>query len=457
MRMRLTPVIALVLVVTACGAAETGRSGAASVEPVVEGVVARCDEVPTIHAPDEWYRDEPVYVGNEMPVAEVQAWAAGQPGFEEVWIDRDRRGWIAVAFSQDAQARQADLQAAFPGVGVVAVPVDWTKAELVAVQDRVLEELRGSGDLGSGISVTQGVVAIGFGVLTEERLAAVEDAFAGERVCVEGADPAGLPVEGPQQTSGDGWRLLADEPEVGLPYRTGLATDETSYQALWAAIGLAAERPAVDFDAQIVIWFGAVYGSSCPDLRLDDVVVDRDRALVHAEIIILGQPLGCTDDANARAYVVALDRARLVPGPFAIQLGAEDPPAGVPEERTLVAADLSVPGAVAAADAVGQDPALAEPSGARSGDIIETGYPWTYRMDARCGTEWLGVLNGVAWRREVPAGSELVPDPWRAAVADDGTLQLEVTIEPGSPPTATAVENGHLVVYEPADEPPPPC
>ena len=168
-------------------------------------------------------------------------------------------------------------------------------------------------------------------------------------------------------------------------------------------------------------------------------------------------PAACTDDTNPCAYVVAVDRAMLVPGPCAIQLGAEDP-CGASGERTLVDADLSVPGAVAAAAAVGADPALAGPSGARSGDIIETGYPTTYRLDARCGVEWLGVLNVAAWRTEVPASSvEHVPDPWRAAVAADGTFQLEVTVEPRSPPTAAAVANRHRVVYEPASESPPAC
>jgi len=203
-----------------------------------------------------------------------------------------------VAFSRDARPRQADLEALFPDVGVVAVSVDWTMDELRALQERVAQEFGGSDGVSSGILVTHGVVSVGFGVLTEERVASVVDAFAGERICVEGADPAGAPADGSQQTSGDGWRLLADEPEVGDVYRTGLATDEASYRALWADIGLTGPRPDVDFDAEIVIWFGAVYGSSCPNLRLDDVVVKRERALVHAEIVLVDRPSACTADAT---------------------------------------------------------------------------------------------------------------------------------------------------------------
>ncbi len=160
---------------------------------------------------------------------------------------------------------------------------------------------------------------------------------------------------------------------------------------------------------------------------------------------------------HPRAYVVAVDRATLPTGPFAIQLSAEDPPSGAPEERIRVDADLSIPGAVAAADDIGNDPAPAEPETLRSGDTIEPGYPVTFRMDVRCGIEWLGVLNDVSWRTAVPAGSiKHVPVAWREEVAD-GVFEVEVTIRTGSPPTATAVANGHKVVYQPAAAPPPAC
>ena len=42
--------------------------------------------------------------------------------------------------------------------------------------------------------------------------------------------------------------------------------------------------------------------------------------------MIPGNPRACTDDANPRAFVVALARDRLPEGAFAVQLDAEDPP-----------------------------------------------------------------------------------------------------------------------------------
>ena len=59
----------------------------------------RCEDVPPITAPADWYRDSPIYVGNEMPIEAIQQWASGQPGFQELWIDRQHHGWITVGFT----------------------------------------------------------------------------------------------------------------------------------------------------------------------------------------------------------------------------------------------------------------------------------------------------------------------------------------------------------------------
>jgi hypothetical protein len=74
------------------------------------------------------------------------------------------------------------------------------------------------------------------------------------------------------------------------------------------------------------------------------VVIDRDRALVHTRIVNVTDASACTSDANPRAYLVAVERAALPVGPFAIQLDADGPPPGAPGERTEVTRDLTKPG-----------------------------------------------------------------------------------------------------------------
>jgi len=430
-----------------------------SADAPARAAIPRCENVPPLSAPAEAYRDAPIYVGNEMPVEAVRDWAIRQPGYEDIWIDREHNGWVAVAFSQDAAARQRDLEREFPDVGVVAVPVDWTTAELEALQRRIHETLPPDVVGASGTLVMQGVVMIGVGVLTPERVALVEAKFSGERVCLEGMDPADAPAPGPQQPAGLGWRLLATEP-TGHPYRTGIAWDAASLQGLWAEAGVLAPIPAIDFTTEVVIWFGAVYGSSCPDLRLDDVVVDGQRRIIHAEIVNVDAAIGCTADANPRAYLVAVQRSAL-PGPtFAIQLAADDPPGGVPEERTLVDADLRVPGSVAAPEQVHPDPQLMQPGPnfVGSGDTIETDIPIDYRLTVRCGVEWLGTLNDVTWRTDVPAGAiDWIPPAWEQAVALDDSIVVTVVMSPGPDPTVTATANGLALIYQPAREPAPAC
>lgn len=360
-RLRLCSLLVVAVLVTACGDEEaavrsedvvpessstsTGpEAGSASSGDALPFDLQRCPtEMALASAPEAWYREEPVYVENEMPVEEVRAWATQQPGFEDIWIDREHNGWISVAFSEGAEARQVELEERFPGVGVVAVPVDWTEGELVALRDEAFGAMRDAGfEVGGSHGVHTGLVEVWVGELVEERLAPLAP-FAGPRLCVVGVEPQDVIRPSPQPESGDGWRLLGTQ-RTGDSYRTGVATTDEQYASLWREAGLDGDLPAVDFDDEVVIWFGAVYGSGC-EIRMDDVVFDLERRVVHGDFVIPGVHQGCNSDANPEAYVVAVERSSLPEAPFDVQLDADDPPLGAPEERTTVSEDLRTPGA----------------------------------------------------------------------------------------------------------------
>jgi len=304
-----------------------------------------CRDVPRLSAPAEAYRDKPVYVADEGPVAEVRAWAESQPGYETIWIDRDRFGWISVGFTEGADARQEDLEEEFAGVGVVAVPMEHTGEELQSLAKRVFwrlvplvaEPLR----ITASGSASRGVAAVGVPGLTDEIRDEITRRFSGEPLCVSGLEPG--PPPGPQPQEGDGWRLLADE-GTGVLLGVGLAADAAGLADLLTEIGLGALDLEVDFDKYVVVSFGAVYSSSCPDIRLDDVVVDG--AVVYPEIVVVTPSNYCTLDAIPHTYVVALERARLPSGPFVIQTEVEMPSYAKPKQRLRVDADLSKPGSV---------------------------------------------------------------------------------------------------------------
>lgn len=414
--------------------------------------LVRCesDNVGVTAAP-ELYRDEPVYVGNEMPTAEVQTWAQNKPGFEGIWIDRSHNGWITVAFSQDADQRQTELEETFPGVGVVAVAVDWTKAELEQLREDAFAAMSDAGfDAGGGVHISSGVVYVMVGELSEERLAPLAP-FAGPRLCVEGLESEDVVPEGPQPTEGDGWRLLGTG-RTGASYRTGIATTPDQYEALWDASGLSGGPAGVDFEHEVVIWFGAVYGSGC-DIRMDDVVSDVEQHLVHAAFVVPGSPQACNADANPKAYVVAVERGRLPEGRFAIQLNATDPPQGVPEERTVVDADLRSPGSVASDEQIGADPEL---TGAAergyvvtAGGVMETGYPALYDLDLSCPFDLLGPFNGVTWQANTQDLAAHPPEAWTAGADNRGIVEVELLLEE-APARLTVTANGHTESYEPS-------
>jgi hypothetical protein len=442
--------------------ASPGVAADPSASPAAAGVPF-CSDVPEIVIPAERFRDTPVYIGNEQPTGELRRWARQQPGFQDLWIDRDHLGWVVLAFSEDAEARQADLEREFPGVGAVAVKVDWTTKELEALQQKAVVQPR---DLvqGTGTDILKGVVFIMVGVLEPGRVAEIGRRFAGDRVCIDGIDPATVPAPGPQPQAGDGWRLLGDA-KVGAPYRTGIAADRSSFKALWKQARMPGRPPTVDFEREVAIWFGAVYGGSCPAIRLDDVVVDTDAALVHPLIVQTEPVMACTDDANGHAYLVALDRDRLPAPPFRIQLQAGDPPLGATREITLVDADLREPGSVPGPGEVRTIKPPQDQRLVRSGDIVEPGFPAQVVLDARCGFEWLGQLNDIWWRTEVAAGETAwVPDAWGPAVDAEGMLEVTVLLRQADDPAVTdgqpraeATLNGQTVVYQATTEAPPAC
>ena len=185
---------------------------------------------------------------------------------------------------------------------------------------------------------------------------------------------------------------------------------------------------------------------------MDDVVFDIDRSIVHGDFVVPGAHHACNDDANPEAYVVAVQRDRLPAEPFAVQLDADDPPAGVPEERTVVDADLRAPGSRASDDQIGVDPALVDrPDRGHvisAGDVVEVGYPALYRLDLGCAFEVIGPFNGITWRSRAPDLSADPPAAWTAEADDAGVVEVEVLLE-SDPPLVNLAANGHTEAYEP--------
>ena len=293
--------------------------------------VLSCEDIDTPYAPEDWYADTPIYVGNEMPVDEVREFAHTLEGFQEIWIDRAHHGWIGVGFHDaDVEAHQALLEAEFPGVGVVAVDMPYTKAELEEISQD-LQEVLPEGMETAGIYEVQGYIEIWVGRLTPENIAAVSEVVGDAPVCLSGHDPATTPAEGPQPEGGDGWSYLGEADAMPDSEFPRILADRAALNAMWGRLGLAGDPPVVDFEEHVVFSLVIGHSGSCPRTRLDDVIVDG--SLVYLVVPTITDEMGCTDDWVPRTYLVGMERDLLPAPPFQLtwtggvcERGSRSPP-----------------------------------------------------------------------------------------------------------------------------------
>ena len=437
------------LLAAACG----GASGGAD-DPVAaggDGSLPRCSDLDPVAVPEELFGDTPVYVGNEQPVEEVQAWASSYESFQEVWIDRDHNGWLVVGFTGDVEEVRAAAAERFPDDGVVVVEVERSLDELLALQEQAHE--RSSLVAGSSSDVRLGRVELYVPRLTDEVVAELAAEFSGEPVCLEGGDAADAPPPGDQPTEGEGWRLLAAEQgSSSYAFMTGIATTPEQVSDALTTVGLFDRDVDIDLETEVLVWFGEAHGSSCPERRLDDIeVTSGDDPVLRPVIVDPTDPMACTSDlVGAWAFVVAVDRAVLPAGPFTIRL--TDRPQPIQDEATFVDADLSRPGATVGAGDVRAPEPDRKDGALRFGGHIEPGFPGDYVLYVHCGVGALGELNDVFWVSEDESlwyGE--IPEPWQDLADEDQELVVEVLLETGDPPVLVATLNGHSVTYVPGD------
>ena len=313
----------------------------ASVRPSDEGAVETTDPAVVESLPDtnsvaplsdvQLCSDAP-FIGSpgiaqplEGDAVDVNQWVDAHPDlFAGVWWDGSLGQWVFASVDVEqsstliAQELRADL-----AYRVEHVPR--SASELAILQQRISILVEQGIEASSGIRVWDALFEIDLPILDEPSLDAVRQVFGDnlDAICVTGADPATVPPDGPQPTSGDGWRLVTDQTQHGEPYSVHVAVNAVEYESLWASLALDGTAPYVDFATEIVIDFGAVYSGSCPEIRLDDVRIDIDRSLVTADIVQLGGNRACTADANPRTYLVAVDKAKLPALPFTVSLNLD--------------------------------------------------------------------------------------------------------------------------------------
>lgn len=125
---------------------------------------------------------------------------------------------------------------------------------------------------------------------------------------------------GEQPQAGAAWRLLG-ESLISPTYLVLLAATPAGFETMWNRY-FVGPLPEVDFDSEVAVYIGGVISSGCPQIRLDELDIDRDRGVVYPLLSRPGLVGGCLMDARPHGYAIAVDRAAL-PDQFRLQFGPE--------------------------------------------------------------------------------------------------------------------------------------
>ena len=295
--------------------------------------VAGCaSDRPGIVAPEDPRPGESIVIpmgpdGPELPeeiVVALQAYGAEHAHeFGGLYVEDQSRGAFGMFFTDRLEEHAAALAEIWPRVTVRGVR--YSEATLM----EVLERLDLAGMAGPGLEPMSAGIDTMNNVVTLEVKS--DDPTLEMRLELQYGDMLDvtvhpLPGEWANAAEGDGWRLLAaGEASHADAYTVRAATDEAEFVDMWSAVALGGERPVVDFDAEVVVSFGHGIGSSCPELRLDDVSIGD--GLVFSVTSDPLEPRGCTADlVGAAVFVVAIERDALPADGFTLQLDRDGGP-----------------------------------------------------------------------------------------------------------------------------------
>ncbi|GMQ93280.1 MAG: hypothetical protein BMS9Abin12_0757 [Acidimicrobiia bacterium] len=242
--------------------------------------------------------------------------------------------------------------------------------------------------------------------------------------------------------------VLVDGADVGDIYTTAFAADSSGFATMWQEFGLIGQVPDVDFETQVVFYFGAVESSGCPLGAVAGLMYNTVNQSVYPDIPVVA-PEGsttCNEDANRHAVLIAVERDDLPGGAFSLWISADDPPGCCVDGMTFIAAgELTAPAGASYAP-LGADGELA---------IGETRI--AYAVFTHCGVEWLGrSVNGQWWRAidlqsADATGIDPVPLAWGKA---NDSLDLVLTLVDSDTLEVTTLNSDVTVAYTPDPDAP---
>jgi hypothetical protein len=128
------------------------------------------------------------------------------------------------------------------------------------------------------------------------------------------------------RTEGDGWRQLGRF-RTNVPYTVRLAQEPAELVAELQWHGIDAQPQDWDPATEVLAFFSVGIGSSCPEVAVGDITIDREARLLYGRFVdeiaarAGNTPRACTADlVGSQTFVVALARERLPASPFTLRL-----------------------------------------------------------------------------------------------------------------------------------------
>ncbi len=284
-------------------------------------------------------------VDAEQAAALYLAYGRDHPDeFGGLYLDEGNR-LIVLLFTDNLVEHERALRSlASPDVELEVRRVDHTERELTAVMDELSamqDELAASGI--EIVSLGVDTIANEVGVEAKSDDPDAEQTLEGLYPGIVDATVHPLPGAWTHVEAGEGWRLVAaGETDPAAAYTVDAVVDAAGGELLWHGAGLEGSLPPVDWEQEIVVSFIEGISRSCPERRLDDVVIDRGAREVYSVTSDPLEPRVCTLDlSGGYAYVVALDRAALPESPFTLKLNERAQ--SCPDCGTQQVIEVSVP------------------------------------------------------------------------------------------------------------------
>ncbi|MDP8904218.1 MAG: hypothetical protein M3N29_02680 [Chloroflexota bacterium] len=245
--------------------------------------------------------------------------------FGGLWVN-DGGFDVVMLFTADLERHRRIVAALAPTMRVDVRRARFTEAELRRLQDELVGELDALPELqflSLGLDTKNNVLRLEAKSNDPTIKQRLEEQYGGRLV----VNVHSLPGPWANAEGGPGWRLLAAGISRGggvEPYSVRVATSDAEWQQLWSETDRVNPRPEIDPAQEIAVLFAEGIGSSCPEVRLDGVVIDHASRLVHSVTSDPFAPRACTADlVGAAFFVVALSRDALPESPFTVRLSEQ--------------------------------------------------------------------------------------------------------------------------------------